>query len=160
MKTLLMGICFLLSTAANASGGGGGGGGGGESFDDVPPAQNSAQQLQQVDKLVKTQQWQQAEAVLRDLRRSDANSADVWNWSGYVARKSGRLPDAFPYYYKALAINPNHLGAHEYLGEAHLQNGDRQKAQDQLHILQGLCGHCEEAEELAAALKTAGVAVN
>lgn len=155
MKRALMGICFLVSTAVVASGGGGGGGG-----ESLAPQKNTQQQLQQAEQLVKEQQWPQAEAILRDLRRDEANSADVWNWSGYVARKSGRLSEAFPYYYQALKINPKHLGAHEYLGEAHLQNGDPQRAKDQLHILQGLCGQCEEAQDLAAALKTAGVAVN
>lgn len=148
MKTWLAGALSLFCAAAVASGGGGGGG-----AETMPKSQpNTQQQLQQVEQLVKSQQWQQAEAVLKDLRKNAADSADVWNWSGYVARKSGRLPDAFPYYYKALNIDPKHLGAHEYLGEAYLQSGDRQRAQDQLNILQGICGQCEEAGDLAAAL--------
>lgn len=157
MKTLLAGIFCLFCAVAIAAGGGGSGGGGsggaGNGGTMAPAAQiNTQQQLQQVERLVKAQQWPQAEAILKALRRNAASSADVWNWSGYVARKSGRLPDAFPYYYKALNIDPDHLGAHEYLGEAHLQNGDRQRAQDQLSILQRLCGQCEQTQDLALAL--------
>lgn len=141
MKQLVL-ICGFISTLALASGG--------------PAPQNTAnqttQQLAEVAKLVKAQQWSAAEAVLKQLRLSAPEQADVWNWSGYVARKSARLSDAFPYYAQALKINPRHLGAHEYLGEAYLQVGDRANAEAQLEILQTLCGQCEEASDLAAEL--------
>ena len=144
---LMSGLALAAGGGGSSGGGSGGGGSGGGSM--------TQQKLQRVEQLAKAQQWQQAEALLRDLRQDAANSADVWNWSGYVARKSGRLSEAFPYYDKALAIDPKHRGAHEYLGEAYLQNGEREKARQQLQILQGLCGQCEEAQDLAAALKTA-----
>jgi tetratricopeptide (TPR) repeat protein len=144
---LILALCSGLAWAS---------GGGGPAPQAAPaPKNNTQQQLQDVERLVKAQQWPQAEALLIDLRRNAADSADVWNWSGFVARKSGRLPDAFGYYDKALKINPKHLGAHEYLGEAYLQNGELAKAQAQLDILQQLCGRCEEAEDLAAEVKKA-----
>lgn len=149
MKAWLAGILCLLCVPVMAAGGGSSGGYGASN------SSTTKQQLQRVEQLVGAQQWQQAETLLRDLRQDAASSADVWNWSGYVARKSGRLSEAFPYYDKALKINPKHLGAHEYLGEAYLQNGEPQKAQEQLKILQGLCGQCEEARDLSAALKAA-----
>ncbi|MBV7599635.1 tetratricopeptide repeat protein [Aeromonas encheleia] len=150
LSILLVGIlCFSSSGLALAAGGGGSSGGGGSG------SSSTQRQLQRVEQLVGAQQWQQAEALLRDLRQDAANSADVWNWSGYVARKSGRLAQAFPYYDKALRLDPEHRGAHEYLGEAYLQNGEPQKAQEQLRILQGLCGRCEEADDLSAALRAA-----
>ncbi|QLG88763.1 tetratricopeptide repeat protein [Chitinibacter bivalviorum] len=140
MKQIVL-ICGLISSLALASGGGG------------PAPQSSAnqtsQQLIEVERLVKAQQWTAAEAQLKALRVRASDQADVWNWSGYVARKSGRLSEAFPYYERALQINPRHLGAHEYLGEAYLQVGDVGHAQAQLDILRTLCGQCEEAEDLA-----------
>lgn len=169
LSILLVGILCLGSGLVLAAGGGGssgGGGGGGSSGGGGGSSSGGGngggggwsmtqQKLQHVEQLVKVQQWSQAEAELKELRHSASNSADVWNWSGYVARKSGRLSQAFPYYDKALQLDPKHRGAHEYLGEAYLQNGERQKAQQQLQILQGLCGQCEEARDLSAALKSA-----
>ena len=168
-RVLLVAILCLSSGLALAAGGGGSSGGGGGSGSSGGGGGSSSgggngggggwsmtqQKLQHVEQLVKAQQWSQAEAELRELRHSASHSADVWNWSGYVARKSGRLSEAFPYYNKALAIDPKHRGAHEYLGEAYLQNGERQKAQEQLQILQKLCGQCEEAQDLTTALKAA-----
>ena len=155
LSILLVGIlCFSSSGLALAAGGGGSSGGGNGGVGGSGSS-STQRQLQRVEQLVGAQQWQQAEALLRDLRQDAANSADVWNWSGYVARKSGRLAQAFPYYDKALRLDPEHRGAHEYLGEAYLQNGEPQKAQEQLRILQGLCGRCEEADDLSAALRAA-----
>ncbi|USV57497.1 tetratricopeptide repeat protein [Aeromonas encheleia] len=155
LSILLVGILCFSSSGLVLAAGGGGSSGGGSSGGGAAGSSSTQRQLQRVEQLVGAQQWQQAEALLRDLRQDAANSADVWNWSGYVARKSGRLAQAFPYYDKALRLDPEHRGAHEYLGEAYLQNGEPQKAQEQLRILQGLCGRCEEADDLSAALRAA-----
>ncbi|MNE33100.1 Tetratricopeptide repeat protein [compost metagenome] len=155
LSILLVGILCFSSSGLALAAGGGGSSGGGSSGGGGSGSSSTQRQLQRVEQLVGAQQWQQAEALLRDLRQDAANSADVWNWSGYVARKSGRLAQAFPYYDKALRLDPEHRGAHEYLGEAYLQNGEPQKAQEQLRILQGLCGRCEEADDLSAALRAA-----
>lgn len=155
LSILLVGILCFSSSGLALAAGGGGSSGGGSSGGGAAGSSSTQRQLQRVEQLVGAQQWQQAESLLRDLRQDAANSADVWNWSGYVARKSGRLAQAFPYYDKALRLDPEHRGAHEYLGEAYLQNGEPQKAQEQLRILQGLCGRCEEADDLSAALRAA-----
>lgn len=155
LSILLVGILCFSSSGLALAAGGGGSSGGGSSGGGAAGSSSTQRQLQRVEQLVGAQQWQQAEALLRELRQDAANSADVWNWSGYVARKSGRLAQAFPYYDKALRLDPEHRGAHEYLGEAYLQNGEPQKAQEQLRILQGLCGRCEEADDLSAALRAA-----
>ncbi|WP_410498370.1 tetratricopeptide repeat protein [Chitinibacter sp. S2-10] len=138
-------ICLLFCSVAMAAGGGGSSGGN-------QTDTSSVQRLKQVEGMIKTEQWLSAEEQLAKLRQHDAENADVWNWSGYVARKSGRLDEAFPHYERALQINPKHLGAHEYLGEAYLQANQLEKAREQLEILQGLCGECEEARELAEAI--------
>jgi tetratricopeptide (TPR) repeat protein len=55
---------------------------------------------------------------------SNADDADAQNWLGFANRKSGNLDAAFMRYDKALAIDPKHRGAHEYLGEAYLMVGN------------------------------------
>ena len=64
-----------------------------------------------------------------------------------------RLDDAFENYGRALDLDPKHLGAHEYIGEAYLIVGDLAKAEGHLATLQDICASCEETEELAEAIE-------
>ena len=54
-----------------------------------------------------------------------------------------------------MTYNPTHLGANEYLGEWYVETGDLAKAREQLAYLTGLCGKCEEAKDLAEAIRKA-----
>ena len=75
---------------------------------------------------------------------------DVLNYMGFASRKLGRFDDALAYYGEALAIDPNHLGANEYLGELYIQMGDYGRARRQLARLDQLCAYgCAQREELA-----------
>lgn len=75
---------------------------------------------------------------------------DILNYLGYAHRKLGRFDEAKRYYAGALAMNPDHLGATEYLGELYLETGDLKRAAKQLVRLQRLCAFgCAEAEDLA-----------
>jgi tetratricopeptide (TPR) repeat protein len=81
---------------------------------------------------------------------------DVLNYMGFASRKLGRLDDALTYYGEALAIDPNHLGANEYLGELYIQMGDLGRARRQLARLDNLCAYgCTQREELARWIATA-----
>jgi hypothetical protein len=53
-----------------------------------------------------------------------------------------------------LALEPEHKGAHEYLGELYLQTGQPEKAEAQLEKLAHICGleGCEEYEVLRVAI--------
>ena len=53
------------------------------------------------------------------------------------------------YYDRALAIDPHHLGALEYLGELYVEMGDVDAARRNLALLSELCPEgCEPLEEL------------
>jgi len=54
---------------------------------------------------------------------------------------------AFKYYHRALALNPRHRGAHEYIGEADLMAGNLAGAQKHLEELRKIC--LRPREELA-----------
>ena len=78
-----------------------------------------------------------------------ARDADAQNWLGYAYRKSGNLDAAFLHYDKALAINPRHRGAHEYMGEAYLMTGNIAQAEEHLKALDQLCfTPCTEYSQL------------
>jgi tetratricopeptide (TPR) repeat protein len=75
---------------------------------------------------------------------------DVLNYQGFANRKLSRYDAALGYYQQALAINPDHLGANEYLGELYLELGRLADAHRQLERLDQLCAFgCAEREELA-----------
>ena len=94
-------------------------------------------------------------AVFHFYKVIEANpkNADAQNWLGYSYRRLKDLNNAFARYKKALAIDPNHKGAHEYIGEAYLQSGNLAKAEEHLAALTRLCARgCEELEELKEAV--------
>lgn len=105
---------------------------------------------------LKDGQWQRAlDGFLAALKAEPANP-DFHSGAGFAYRKLGRLEPSFRHYREALAIDPNHRGAHEYIGEAYLAAGDRAKAREHLAKLETICGRgCEEYKDLAAAIAAA-----
>jgi hypothetical protein len=61
------------------------------------------------------------------------------NLLGFVTRKSGDPRGSLQYYQQALTIDPKHMGAHEYIGEAYLMLDDVAQAQQYLARLDQLC---------------------
>ena len=96
--------------------------------------------------------WERAATFLERAAESSPRNADVFNLLAYSYRHLGRLDDAFENYARALDLDPRHLGAHEYIGEAYLLVGDLAKAEEHLTTLRDICASCEETEELAEAI--------
>jgi len=81
------------------------------------------------------------------------DAADLHNELGFANRKLGRMDAAFRHYERALAIDPRHRGAHEYIGEAYLLVGELAKAERHLAALRSICLlPCEELEDLRKAV--------
>ena len=68
--------------------------------------------------------------------------ADVYNLLGFSYRKHSEpnLDKAFDAYQIALEANPEHLGAHEYLGELYITLGNLNKANEMLLNLEKIAG--------------------
>ena len=68
--------------------------------------------------------------------------ADVYNLLGFSYRKLTKpnLDKAFDAYQIALEANPEHLGAHEYLGELYITLGNMDKANEMLLNLENIAG--------------------
>ena len=96
------------------------------------------------------------ERALRMLERvvgTEPGNADAWNYIGFSHRNLKQYDKALAAYNKALAIDPKHRGAREYLGELYLTTGDVAKAEEQLRELNSICFFgCEEYNELKAAI--------
>ena len=92
------------------------------------------------------QDWAGAKELLGNALARSPQSADYHNLYAYAIRK-GPNPDmdlVFRHYNEALRIDPKHLGAHEYLGEAYLMQKNLAKANEHLAQLSRLCGRCDE----------------
>jgi len=98
---------------------------------------------------VDQQKFEEAKTHLQNVLASSPNDADALNLMGFTERKLGDMTLSLEYYNKALAQNPKHLGANEYLGELYLEMKDLKKAEERLAVLQDACGGtCDEYKEL------------
>ncbi len=103
---------------------------------------------------VKRRDYPAAIRCFEDVVARDDRNANAYNWLGYSIRQSGDATRAIPVYEKALAIDPKHKGAHEYIGEAFLVLGNLAKAKEHLAILDKLCFlPCEEYSDLKKAVR-------
>ena len=117
-------------------------------------SQADQRDLERGKQAIEAQDWERAASHLERAAKSDPRNADVYNLLAYSYRHLGRIDDAFAYYGRALDLDPRHLGAHEYIGEAYLLVGDLAKAEEHLATLTKICASCEETEELAEAIES------
>jgi Flp pilus assembly protein TadD len=105
-------------------------------------------------KWVDAKEWTKAAAAFKRATAADPKNADAWNMLGFSSRWAGDYQGAFAAYDQALKLNPNHRGAHSYLGVAYVKTNDMAKAQAQLAKVESLCGNktCDEYKLLAGAI--------
>ncbi len=122
-----------------------------------PPAARSDSGYNEAEKAVKAKQYEQAIKQLEAVVAKEPRNVDALNYLAYSHRELGRYDVSLGYYQQALAINANHRGANEYLGQLYLKTGKTKEAQAQLAKLQKICGKgCEEYESLRTAIAKAG----
>ena len=115
--------------------------------------ESSPSSYARAEELIEAADYEDALAILEELNREESGNPDVLNLLGYASRKLGRIEDAFDHYHQALAIDPLHPGANEYLGELYLETGDIDRAEERLAELAVACpAGCEERDELAEAI--------
>ncbi len=100
-------------------------------------------------KAIDAKDWARAIPLFQQVVAKDDKNADAFNWLGYAFRNQGNYEQSFASYTKALAIDPRHRGAHEYIGEAYLKVNNLEKAEEHLKRLDSLCTFgCAEYTEL------------
>jgi Flp pilus assembly protein TadD len=119
-----------------------------------PPVEDRA--MREARAAVKEGAWERALALLQPFVQAQPDDADAHNLLGYSLRKLQRHAESEAAYGRALALDPGHLGAHEYLGELMIILGRRDRALHHLRELERLCGTgCEEYQELRRAFDAA-----
>jgi Flp pilus assembly protein TadD len=103
--------------------------------------------------MIEAKNFKEAIPLLQQVVAKEPKNADAYNLLGYATRKSGDPNGSLQYYTTALQIDPKHLGAHEYIGEAYLMLDKLPQAEQQLARLDQLCVFgCAEYRELKAAI--------
>tara|TARA_Y100000996_G_scaffold342257_1_gene279724 strand:- start:401 stop:868 length:468 start_codon:yes stop_codon:yes gene_type:complete len=95
--------------------------------------------------LVYDKKYEKSIKLLKKIaKRKDLGDkkADVYNLLGFSYRKNSlpNLDKALESYKIALEVNPNHIGAHEYLGELYVTLGNINKALEILDKLKNIAG--------------------
>jgi tetratricopeptide (TPR) repeat protein len=142
-------LLLLVPGVALADGGGGGGGG-----SDAAALKKQTPEYTAGVKAVESKDFARAIPLLEVAVQRTPDDADAWNYLAYATRKNGDPAKSIPLYEKALALDPRHLGAHEYIGEAYLALNDLPKAKEHLARLNRLClFSCEEYRDLKKAVQ-------
>jgi len=91
-----------------------------------------------------------AQNLLIKSNNKKPNDADTLNYLGFTTRKLGDFENGEKYYLQGLAIDPNHKGINEYLGELYVATKRHNLAVERLEVLKGC--NCEEYEQLKAVI--------
>lgn len=123
-----------------------------------PVAAPDASYLSAVE-LINSERFEHAIEGLRKLTGAIGPHPDVLNYLGYAHRRLGLFDRAQTYYEQALAIDPLHRGANEYLGEMWVELGRPADARRRLAVLDEACPFgCAEYEDLKRVIEMRVVA--
>ena len=119
------------------------------------PAQTEDPVLETYRAAAAREDWTSAAGGLESAIVREPGNAEYHNLYAYALRK-GPSPDmdlVFKHYNEALRLDPEHRGAHEYIGEAYLMVGNLAKAKEHLAALDRLCFFpCAEYRDLKMAI--------
>ena len=98
-------------------------------------------------------QWDEAVRLFERSAVRNPDHADLQNILGFSYRNLKRYDLAFKHYERAIALDPRHRGAHEYIGETYLLTGNLAGAQKHLAALREICLlPCDELKDLERAI--------
>jgi tetratricopeptide (TPR) repeat protein len=105
-----------------------------------------------VEYYLATGKYAQALQVIETVVARHPDCADAYVYRGFAYMKLGDNHRAQEALNRAVGINPGHLGANKYLADIYLQQGDLDRALDQMQVMHMTCGNadCQEMNELQA----------
>ena len=149
-KLLITSILILFYSSHAFSAGDGGSGGSSKVKTNYEKAVSSikfAKKYEKKGKLEKAKKkYEKAQKLLLKSNSKKPNNADTLNYLGFTTRKLGDYENGEKYYLQGLALDPNHVGINEYLGELYVATNRIDLAKERLEVL-AKC-NCEEYSEL------------
>ena len=107
----------------------------------------SAKKYEKKGKIEKAnKRYEKALTLLIKSNEKKPNKADTLNYLCFTTRKLGDYEGGEKYYLQGLALEPNHIGINEYLGELYVVTNRIDLAKERLNILENC--DCEEYDEL------------
>ena len=98
--------------------------------------------------------YEKAQILLLKSNEKEPNKADTLNYLGFTTRKLGDYVGGEKYYLQGLAIEPNHNGINEYLGELYIATNRMDLAKERLKVLENCnCKEFGELKEIIAGTK-------
>ena len=109
----------------------------------------AAKKFEKKDKLDKAKKrYEKAQKLLIKSNKKFPNKANTLNYLGFTTRKLGDYENGEKYYLQGLAIDPNHVGINEYLGELYVATNRHNLAIERLEVLKNC--NCKEYDDLKA----------
>ena len=106
-----------------------------------------AKKYEKKDKLKKANKsYEKALKLLIKSNNKKPNNPDTLNYLGFTTRKLGDYENGEKFYLEGLAIEPNHIGINEYLGELYVVTNRISLAKERLKILENC--DCKEYIQL------------
>ena len=107
----------------------------------------SAKKYEKKDKIKKANKsYEKALKLLIKSNKEKPNNPDTLNYLGFTTRKLGDYENGEKFYLQGLAIEPNHIGINEYLGELYVVTNRIDLAKERLKILENC--DCKEYIQL------------
>ena len=93
--------------------------------------------------------YEKALKLLLKSNKEKPNNANILNYLGFTTRKLGDFEKGEKYYLEGLAIEPDHIGINEYLGELYVATNRIELAKERLEILKTCnCGEYQELRQV------------
>ena len=144
-------ICIFVSSFANYSlSAGSSDNGSSKVQSNYEKAVSLIKSAKKYDKKGKTdkaeKRYKKALKLLLVSNEKKPNNPDTLNYLGFTSRKLGDFKKGESYYLEGLAIEPNHVGINEYLGELYVATNRIDLAKERLQVLSGC--NCKEYSQL------------
>ena len=140
-------ILILLSTNSYSAGTSSSSDSGSSYYSKAVKLVKAAKKFENDGKLEKAdKRYMKALKLLIKSNKSKPNKADTLNYLGFTTRKLGDYENGEKYYLQGLAIEPNHIGINEYLGELYVATNRIDLANERLKILESC--NCKEYDSL------------
>ena len=159
IKTSIISILFSIYLITNSFSAGSSSSGSGDNGSSKTRTQydmalshiKAAKKFEEKDKLKKAKKrYEKAQKLLIQSNNKFPNKADTLNYLGFTTRKLGDFENGEKYYLQGLAIEPNHFGINEYLGELYVATNRHNLAVERLEILESC--NCQEYNQLKAVI--------